>query len=82
MSSIQTDITILVNRLKRADIPLDHLCYELSEHEWESFVRELEAMHLRWGDEVRDYSYVENMRFMGMPVRKRVTVPNPEGNAK
>jgi extradiol dioxygenase family protein len=79
--SIQGDITILIDRLKRANIPMEHLCYELDEHEWQTFCRELEAMHIDYRDEDRDYSYVENMRFMGMPIRKRSAV-NPEANAK
>jgi len=77
--SIQADITILIDRLKRANIPMDHLCYELDEHEWGAFCRELEAMHVNYSNEDRDYSYVENMQFMGMPIRKRSTQQN-KGN--
>jgi len=70
---ITSDITILINRLQRANIPLDHLCYELDEHEWRLFCRELEALHVSYSNEERDYSYAENVRYMGMPVRKQAT---------
>jgi hypothetical protein len=76
---ITGDITIFVNRMQRANIPLDHVCYELDEHEWQLFCRELEALHVNYSREERDYSYVENMRYMGIPVRKRTDNP---GTAK
>ncbi len=76
--SIQGDITILIDRLKRANIPMEHLCYELDENEWQAFCRELEAMHIDYASGERDYSYVENMRFMGMPIRKRTSTSAAE----
>jgi hypothetical protein len=70
--SIITDIATMVDRLARANIPSEHLCYMLDEHEWRSFTSEIEEMHLTYSnDPARDYSYIEEMRFMGMHVRKR-----------
>jgi hypothetical protein len=71
--SIVAEITIIVNRLACADIPSDHLCYMLDEHEWRSFINEIEEMHVSYASQNRDYSYIEEMRFMGMHVRKRST---------
>lgn len=72
---ITGDITIFVNRMQRADIPLDHVCYELDEHDWQKFCRELEAMHVNYSHDERYYSYVESMRYMGISVRKRPSNP-------
>jgi len=69
--SIVTDIATMVDRLARANIPSEHLCYMLDEHEWRSFTSEVEEMHVSYTSADRDYSYVEEMRFMGMRVRKQ-----------
>lgn len=76
--SIVTDITIMVDRLARANIPTEHLCYMLDEHEWLSFTSEIEEMHVSYTRENRDYSYIEEMRFMGMHVRKRTIKPGAD----
>jgi len=71
--SIVTDIATLVDRLARANIPSEHLCYMLDEQEWREFMREIEEMHINYASSDRDYSYIEEMRFMGMHVRKRTS---------
>lgn len=79
--SIVTDIATMVDRLNRANIPSEHLCYMLDEHEWLSFTREIEEMHVSYASGNRDYSYIKEMRFMGMHVRQR-TQSETEGDAK
>jgi len=68
--SIPNDITVMVDRLKRADIPLDNLCYELDEFEWRELIRHVEGF-ARYTD--KDLSYVDDIHYMGLHIRKRVT---------
>lgn len=76
--SIVTDIATMVDRLARANIQTEHLCYMLDEHEWRSFTSELEEMHVSYAGADRDYSYIEEARFMGMHVRKRTAKPGAD----
>jgi len=46
---------------------MDHLCYELDEHEWREFIGDMERMTY----EQRDYSYTDEFIYMGLHVRKR-----------
>ena len=68
--SIVTDIVTMVDQLARANIPSEHLCYMLDEHDWLRFTREIEEMHISYANGNRDYSYIKEMRFMGMHVRE------------
>jgi hypothetical protein len=60
----------MIDRLRRADIPLKHLCYEIDEHEWNTFLHYLQGF-----DRYRnaDLSYIEECTFMGMHIRKRTS---------
>lgn len=73
--SIVADITIMVDRLKRANIPSEHLCYMLDEHDWLRFTQEIEEMHVGYEQGNRDYSYIKEMRFVGMHVRQYTSKP-------
>lgn len=66
--SVANDIAVMVERLRRADIPLDNLCYQLDELHWQEFMRHLEGFSRYTG---RDLSYAEDVMYMGMMVRKR-----------
>lgn len=69
--SAEYDIPVLIDRLRRADIPLDHLCYELEEEEWQGFTEYLKRF-TRY--ENADLSYVDHFRYMGLNIRKRERV--------
>lgn len=58
----------MIDRLRRADIPLNNLCYELDEQKWQEFMRYLEGFAKFEG---RDLSYCEDCYYMGMHIRKR-----------
>ena len=75
MSEPQHDIPLMIDRLRRAGIALDHLCYELDELDWQKFMRYLEGFSKYTG---RDLSYIESCSYMGMRIRKRVADPTPE----
>lgn len=66
--SAEYDIPVLIDRLRRADISLEHLCYELNEHEWRRFTEYLKCF-TRY--ENADLSYVEDCTYMGLHIRKR-----------
>ena len=68
----------MIDRLRRADIPLDNLCYELYEADWNEFMRYLESFSRYAGN---DLSYVEDCEYMGMRIRKRRADPTPAGDA-
>lgn len=68
--SISGDIIAMVERLKRADVSLDNLCYLLDEQEWHNLCQYLESVayyHPRI-----DLSYASELQFYGIEVRKRV----------
>lgn len=62
----------MIDRLRRANIPLDNLCYELEELEWNEFMRYLEGFARYAG---KDLSYVDECEYMGMRIRKRGARP-------
>lgn len=66
--SVAQDIPILIDRLRRADIPMDHLCYELDEHEWREFIKHIEKFQ-RYQD--ADLTYIDDATYMGLHIRKR-----------
>lgn len=66
--SISNDIYTLIHRLKRAEIDVDHLCYEIDEADWPQWLEYLNGFG-RYQD--KDLTYIEEMTFMGLKVRKR-----------
>lgn len=72
--SAEYDIPVMIDRLRRADIPLDHLCYELNEEEWRRFTEYLK-LSTRYRD--ADLSYIEDCSYMGMRIRKRESIAKP-----
>ena len=75
-NSIVYDIQKMVERLYRADIALDNLCYELDEHEWQKFTRYLEGLA---SYRESDTSYLEDCIYMGLHIRKRTTARTSAG---
>ena len=65
--SIQRDITIMVDRLRRADIPMDRLCYQLNEWQWMEFTAYMQAVSKYHG---ADLSYIKDCTYMGLRIRK------------
>lgn len=66
--SVVTDIHNMVDRLKRSDIPLDKLAYEVEEHEWRELTEYCEQFARYQGS---DLSYADDLNFMGLHIRKR-----------
>lgn len=66
--SVAYDIQKMIARLKQADISLEHLCYELNEHEWADFTKYLQGLTRH-----QDTSYMVDCMHMGLHIRKRTT---------
>lgn len=66
--SAANDITVMIDRLRRAGIPMDNLCYELDEPEWRRFLEYLQGFARYQG---KDLSYVEDCHYMGLHIQKR-----------
>jgi hypothetical protein len=67
--TVDQEIMMMRDRLLRAGIPLDNLCYLLDEDQWlelEQYVNKFNLVPMQ-----RDLSYVDHARFMGIEVRKR-----------
>jgi hypothetical protein len=73
--SVPNDIITMVDRLKRADIPTHHICYELDEEEWQELVDYVGKFERYAG---RDLSYIDDMTFMGLHIRKKNRTMAPE----
>ena len=69
-ASIVYEIQKMVERLYRANIPFDDLCYELDEHKWQQFTHYLEGLA---SYRESNYSYLEDCIYMGLHIRKRTT---------
>ncbi len=66
------DIAVIVERLHLAEVPIDHLCYELDEDEW----NDLAACMARTAPGLyRDLNYAEDCVCMGLHVRRRRKEP-------
>ena len=58
----------MIDRLRRANIPLENLCYEVDEIEWNTFLDYLQKSS-RYQD--ADLSYIVRCTYMGMSIRLR-----------
>lgn len=66
--SISDDITNMVHRLKRYDIPIDRLAYELDECEWQELMEYVQGFQQYRS---ADLTYTDHMTFMGLKIRKK-----------
>lgn len=66
--STENDIIRMVERLRRAQIPIDNLCYEVDEPDWQDFMRSLENASMYPSSY---FGYLEECHYMGLHIRKR-----------
>jgi len=68
MSHVVTELTATIDRLRRANIPADKLCYLLDDREWQEFAKFVQGFG-RYQD--LDLSYVNEVTYMGIRVRRQ-----------
>lgn len=63
--SIEQNIRIMVERLFRANIPIDNLCYKCSKDEWEELARVVSQAIYQNEAHPQD---MHNVRYMGLHI--------------
>lgn len=65
---IDTAIALMVDRLHRANIPINNLCYECDEKEWAELQKIVSCAVFKTSEAPND---MRNVRYMGLHIRPR-----------